>query len=235
MLSYVPGDSVAHRLDPRSKLAFQVGFAIAAFAASSPRWLAGVFALAGGCLLAARLSPLRALRAYWFVLVVLGFGPLVGGLVLGPPWFRLEGALTSLRSVARVVPVLFVSAAFVHSTPVRDTRAAIQHTVPGRFGQLLGIGVALTFRFVPVVRSDVFRIREAIRARGGETRSLRDRASRIATLSLVRSIRRADRLSVALRARCFAYNPTLPSLCFSRLDYPVLAGSLALVAVSLLA
>lgn len=235
MLSYAPGDSVAHRLDPRSKLAFQVGFAIAAFAAPNLWWLAGVFALAGGCLLAARLSPLRALRAYWFVLVVLGLGPLVGGLALGPPWFRVEGALTSLRSVARVVPVLFVSAAFVHSTPVRDTRAAIQHTVPGRFGQLLGVGVALTFRFVPVVRSDVARIREAIRARGGETRSLRDRASRIATLSLVRSIRRADRLSVALRARCFAYNPTLPALQFSRLDYSVLASSLALAAVPLLA
>ena len=122
-----------------------------------------------------------------------------------------------------VVPVLFVSAAFVHSTPVRETRAAIQRTVPGRFGQLLGVGVALTFRFIPVVREDLRRIREAVLARGGERRPLRDRAGRITTLALARSMNRADRLSVALQARCFAWNPTLPRLSFAPVDYAVLA------------
>ncbi len=234
MLSYEPGATVAHRLDPRSKIGFQIGFAVAAFTVSTLAGLAGVYAVGLGCLLAARLSPVRALRAYWFVLVFLGFGPLFGGLTLGPPWFRVDGALTSLRGVARIVPLLFVSAAFVHSTPVRDTRAAIQHTVPGKLGQLLGIGVALTFRFVPVVRTDVGRIREAISARGGDERTLRDRASRIARLSLVRSLQRAGRLSVALRARCLAYNPTLPALSLSGLDYLVFALSIGLVLVSVL-
>ncbi|MFB6232966.1 MAG: energy-coupling factor transporter transmembrane protein EcfT, partial [Haloarculaceae archaeon] len=208
MLTYEPGGSVAHRLDPRTKLAFQVGFAVAVFARPTVPWLAAMTGLGLVCLAAARLSPVRALRAYWFVLLVLSVGPLVGGLRLGPPWFQFEGAAESLLAVARVVPVLLVSAAFVHSTPVRDTRAAIQRTVPGRGGQLLGVGVALTVRFVPVVRGDVGRIRDAIRARGGEERSLRDRASRIATLSVLRARQRADRLAVALRARCFAYNPT---------------------------
>jgi len=233
MLTYEPGTTVAHRLDPRSKIGFQVGFAIAAFTVPSLAGLAGVYIVGLGCLLAARLSPLRALRAYWVVLVVLSLGPLLGGLTLGPPWFRVDGALRSLRGVARIVPLLFVSAAFVHSTPVRETRAAIQHTVPGKPGQLLGIGVALTFRFVPVVKGDVARIREAISARGGDERSLRDRASRIASLSLARSLQRADRLSVALRARCLAYNPTLPALSLSGLDYVVLALSAGLALVPL--
>lgn len=234
MLTYEPGASLAHRLDPRTKLAFQAGFAIAVFAHPTVPWLIAMFGLGLSSLAAAHLSPVRALRGYWFVLLVLAVGPVVGGFTLGPPWFRVEPALRSLRSVGRVVPVVLVSAAFVHSTPVRDTRAAIQRTVPGRFGQLLGVGVALTFRFLPVVRRDVDRIREAIRARGGEERSLRDRASRIATLSASRALDRSDRLAVALRARCFAYNPTLPRLRFSRLDYPVLALSV-LLALSALA
>jgi biotin transport system permease protein len=221
MLSYEPGETVAHRLDPRSKLAFQIGFAVAVFTAPTTEWLVAAAGLALLCPLAARLSPLRALRAYWFVLLVLGLGPVVGGLAPGPPWFRTGAAVESLRAVARIPPVLLVSAAFVRSTPVRDTRAAVQRTVPGRAGQLLGVGVALTVRFVPVVRDDVGRIRDAIRARGGETRSLRFRARRIATLSLLRGLARSDRLAVA-------YNPTLPRLRFSRLDYPVLALSLAL-------
>jgi biotin transport system permease protein len=231
MLTHRPGDSVAHRLDPRTKLAFQVGFAIAVFGRPTGPWLAGMFGLGVLCLGGARLSLLRALRGYWFVLLVLALGPVVGGLAPGPPWFRVDPAVASLRAVARVVPVLLVSAAFVHSTPVRDTRAAIQRTVPGRPGQLLGVGVALTFRFVPVVRADVERVRAAVNVRGGGGRSLRDRATRIATLSVGRALSRADRLAVALRARCFAYNPTLPRLRFSRLDHAVLALS-GLLAVS---
>jgi biotin transport system permease protein len=234
MLTYTPGETLAHRLDPRAKIAFQIGFAIAALAASSALQLLAVFAVAMGCLSAARLPPLRALRAYWLVLLFLALGPVLGGLALGPPWFRIDGALTSLRSVVRIVPVLLVSAAFVHTTPVRETRAAIQHTIPGRFGQLLGVGVALTFRFIPVVRADVSRIREAITARGGQRRSARDRATRLATLSLVRAVGRADSLSVALRARCFAYNPTLPALRFSRVDVLVVGIALVLTLSALL-
>jgi len=228
MLTYEPGDSLAHRLDPRTKVAFQVGFAVAVFARPTGPWITAMLGVGLLGLVAARLSPLRALRAYWFVLLVLAFGPLLGGVTPGPPWFRVGPALDSLRAVARVVPLLLVSAAFVRSTPVRETRAAIQRTVPGRPGQLLGVGVALTFRFVPVVRADVRRVRAAIRARGGDSRSLRDRARRITTLSLLRALGRADRLAVALRARCFAYNPTLPPLAFSPLDYPVLALAVAL-------
>jgi biotin transport system permease protein len=231
MLTYSPGESLAHRLDPRTKLAFQVGFAVAAFARPTVPWLAGMLALGGLCLGAARLSPVRALRGYWFVLAVLSVGPVLGGVTPGPPWFRLEPAVASLRTVARVVPVVLVSAAFVHSTPVRETRAAIQRTVPGRPGQLLGVGVALTVRFVPVLRDDVADVRAAVGARGGDQRSLGDRATRVAVLSVRRALARADRLTLALRARCFAYNPTLPPLAFSRRDYPVLAAS-ALLAVA---
>ncbi len=234
MLTYEPGGTVAHRLDPRSKIAFQIGFAILVFTTSSLSTLAVLFVVGVGALAVARLSPLRALRAYWFILLVLSVGPLLGGVTLGAPWFRVEGALASLRRVARIVPLLLVSAAFIHSTPVRDTRAAIQHTVPGRFGQLLGIGVGLTFRFVPILRADVSRVRDAIRSRGGDARSLRERVTRITTLSVVQAFRRADGLSTALRARCFAYNPTLPSLTFSGLDYAVIAVSLGLVVVGFL-
>jgi biotin transport system permease protein len=234
MLRYEPGDSLAHGLDPRSKLVFQFGFAAAVFAAPSNLALAGLGSLSLACLFAARLSLLAVLRAYWVVLVILGLGPVVAGLTLGDPWFRLDPALASLRAVARLPPILLVSAAYVHSTPVRDTRAAIQRHVPGRFGQLLGVGVGLTVRFIPLVRADLGRIRDALRARGGETRSRRFRMGRIATLAVARSLDRAGRLATALQARCFAWNPTLPALTFSTRDYPVVGLGVALLATPLL-
>ncbi len=233
MLQYRPGETLAHRLDPRSKLAFQVGFALFAFASTDPRWLAGAFTLGVGCLWVAGLSVRRALRAYWIVLVLLGAVILLAGVTLGSPWFQIERARDSALAVGRVVPILLVSAAFVHTTPVRETRAAIQRTIPGKFGQLLGVGVGLTFRFLPVIRRDVRTIREALQARGGDARPLHDRAGRLALLSTERALSRADTLSMALQARCFAWNPTLPALQFQRVDYAVLltAAVLALVAI----
>ena len=227
MLTYTPGETVAHRLDPRTKLAFQFGFAIAAFALLEWWWLGLLTACGVACLWVVGLSIRRALRAYWFVLVALSLVPIVAGLTVSPPWFDIDRALASLRAVARIVPILFVSAAFVHCTPIRETRAAIQRTIPGKFGQLLGVGVALTFRFIPVVRRDVTQVREAIAARGGDTRPVRERASRIALLSTSRALDRSDRLAVALQARCFAYNPTLPRLQFAWFDWPILALAVA--------
>jgi biotin transport system permease protein len=55
-----------------------------------------------------------------------------------------------------------------------------------------------------------------------------DRAGRIATLSLRRALERSTALSVALRARCLSYNPTLPRLSFGWVDGPVLVAALLL-------
>lgn len=228
MLSFRPGSTVVHRLDPRSKLALQAAVAIAAVGHDSLVWLAGLTGLALLALGLARLSPLRALWAYRVVIGVLALGPVIAGVRLGAPWFAVDPALASLRQVARLLPVLLLSAAYIHATPVRDTRAAVQRTVPGRPGQLLGVGVGLTVRLVPLLRAEVGRIRRAIRTRLGDRRGLRDRASRTAGLSLRRALARSDALAVALRARCLAYNPTLPRLQLAGWDYPVLALATAL-------
>jgi biotin transport system permease protein len=228
VLSYEPGETLAHGLDPRSKLGFQVGFAVAAFAVPGPAWLGGAYALAGACLFAARLSPVRVLREYRVVLAFLSLAPLLAGVVAGSPWVRLGPALDSLVAVGRVPPVLAVSAVYVATTPLRETRAAIQRVVPGRPGQLLGVGVSLVFRFFPLVVRDVGAVREAVRARAGDRRPLRVRVRILSVRSIDRSMARADRLAVALRARCFAWNPTLPPLAFGTADYPVLAVGLGL-------
>ncbi|WP_418282933.1 energy-coupling factor transporter transmembrane component T family protein, partial [Halorubrum sp. DTA98] len=129
----------------------------------------------------------------------------------------------------RVVLVLVVAAAYVRSTPVRDSRAAIQHTVPGRAGAFLGVGVALVFRFLPLLTRDLVTAREAIRARGGGRLPVRERMRLVAVAGINRAFGRADRLGTALSARCFAWNPTLPRLSFGRGDYLVIAVGIGLL------
>jgi biotin transport system permease protein len=222
MLSYRPGETFVHRLDPRSKLLVQFGLAIAVFSRPTVPVIAAATLLTLGMLTAARLSPLAVIRAYWVVVAVLALGPVIAGVALGPPWFRFEPALRSARAVIRIVPLLFVSAAYLTTTPVRETRAAVQRLIPGKAGQLFGVGMALVIRLFPVLYQDISEVRDAIRARGGERRPFYVRARLLAVRSLERTMDRSDRLGMALRARCFAWNPTLPPLAFERRDYPVL-------------
>lgn len=234
MLRYEPGSTLAHELDPRAKLAFQAGFAVAAFAYTTPRGLAVLTVVALAALAAARRSPLGALYDFRFVLPVLLAAPLFEGVVLGPPWFSLAQARFPALASYRVVLLLLVSAAYVSSTPARDSRAAVQWLVPGRPGRFLGLGVAVVFRFLPVLVADLRRARAAMQARLGTERPLAERIRIVATAGLRRVDARADALSLALQARCVAWNPTLPRLALGRRDGPVVLLALALAASPLL-
>jgi len=233
MLTYEPGDSLAHGLDPRSKLTFQFGLAAAAFAHTTPRGLAALTGVALAALFAARLSLPVALREYRFAISLLAMAPLLEALALGPPWIRPADAVGPALAGYRVVLILLVTGAYVRTTPVRESRAAIQRTVPGRPGQFLGLGVSFVFRFFPVLLADLGRIRQAMAARLGDRRPVRERMRLVAVAGFNRAFARADRFALALRARCFAWNPTLPELRFGPADYATLAAAAALAATAL--
>ena len=233
VLQYDPGSSLAHRLDPRAKLAVQAGFVAAAFAYTTVPGLAALTALTVAVLALADTSPLDTLGEVRLVLPFLLLGPLLQGLTLSAPYFSVAEARLPALAAYRSLLVLFVAAAYVRTTPVRDSRAAIQHTVPGKPGQFLGMGVAFVFRFLPVLQRDLSRIRDASRARLGDQRRLDDRMGTVALGGLNRAFSRADSLSLALRARCFAWNPTLPRLRFDRGDWVALAFAVALAVAAL--
>ncbi|WP_458207245.1 energy-coupling factor transporter transmembrane component T family protein [Haladaptatus sp. NG-SE-30] len=226
-LSYRPTGSLAERVDPRVKLLFQAGFAVAAFAHTTPRGLAVSTGLVVLVLVGAATSPRWILREFRYVFPFLLGGPLFAALSFGPPWVVPAEAVAPLLASYRVYLVLCVSAAYVRTTPIRESRAAIQWAVPGRPGQFLGMGVAFVFRFLPVLQADLRSIRQSMAARLGSERPLSERMQLIGAIGLARAFDRADRFSLALRARCFAWNPTLPPLSVSRWDVPV--ASLALV------
>ena len=232
-LAYEPGETIAHRLDPRSKLGVQIAFAIAAFAHTTPRGLGVLTALGSVLLAVARLPPGRALWELRFVVVLVTLPVLVEGLTWGGPWFSIAEARRPALASYRVLLIVLVSAAYVRTTPIRDSEAAIRWAIPGKAGRLLATGVALVFRFLPVLRADLAAIRQAMAARLGSERPLTERMELIAVGGLQRAFGRADRLALAMNARCFAWNPTLPDLEFSRVDLPAfcLIGALLAWAV----
>jgi biotin transport system permease protein len=232
-LGYVPGDSFAHRLDPRTKLAVQAAFAVAAFAHTTPAGLAALTGLALAVLATSATPLVPTLREYRAFAPFLVAAPLVEGATLGPPWFVVADAVFPAMASYRVVLLLLVSAAYVRTTTARDSRAAIQRLLPGRVGVLLGAGVGFVLRLLPLLRADLASIRDATDARLGSERSTIARIRLVATTGLRRAFLRSDRFALALQARCFAWNPTLPPLAFSRRDVPgfALAGLLVASAV----
>jgi biotin transport system permease protein len=231
-LAYRPGEGLFHALDPRAKLALQAGFAAAAFAHTTPVGLAALTPLA---VLAPRVAGASVRDAFGEYVVVAPFllaAPVAAGLTLGEPWFRVDPAVHAALASYRVGLVLLVSAAYVYSTPVRDSRAAVRWLLPGRVGAATGVGVALVFRFLPVLQGDLQSRRDAVNARLGDERSLRERMRLVGVGGLGRALSRADRLAVALRARCFAWNPTSPPLSYGRGDWLATTGALALAAAA---
>ncbi|WP_416838374.1 energy-coupling factor transporter transmembrane component T family protein [Haloferax sp. DFSO52] len=230
MLTYEPGDSLAHHLDPRTKLAVQIGFAAAGLAHTSPAGLTVLGVVAALSLRVSETPLVSSLYSLRFAVPFLVLAPIVEAVTLGPPWFDSAAAVGPALASIRILLVFLVAVAYVRTTPVRDSRAAIQRLVPGRVGVALGMGVALVFRFLPLLRRDLLRVREAQAARLGTERRLDERLSLVAAGGLRRAFARADSLALALRARCFAWNPTLPELRFSRSDVPVLALAVGLFA-----
>lgn len=235
VLAYDPGDSIGHRLDPRTKLAVQAAFAAAAFAHTTPRGLAvlSVVALAG--LGACHIQVRAVAREYVVALPFLLAAPLLEGLRLTQPWFDASAAVAPALASYRTLLLLALAAAYVKTTPARDASAAVAWLVPGRVGRMLAVGVGLLFRYVPLLQSDVARLREASRARLGDRRSVRDRVRRLTIGALNRAFERADRFALALQARCFSWNPTLPELRFTRPDAAALSVAAGLAAAAVVA
>lgn len=235
MLTYDPGTSLGHRLDPRTKLAVQSTFAAAAFAYTTPRGLAALTLVVLLGLAACRLSPREAIGEYLGVLPFLLAGPLLEAIRFAPLRLDAAAAVPAALASYRTLLLLALAAAYVKTTPAREASAAVRWLVPGRPGRYLGVGVGLVFRYVPLLQVDVSRLRDALKLRLGDERPVRDRVRRVAVGSLDRAFTRADRLALALQARCFAWNATPPDLRFRRVDVPALVLAAVFVVVAMLA
>jgi biotin transport system permease protein len=195
MLSlYVPGTSPVHRAPAGLKLAALAGLGIAVFATARLELVAAALGLvlAAGLLLA-RL-PLRALtaqvRPLWIWLVALfGFHLLVTG--------PLVGAVAVLRLLTLVIAAAVVTA----TTRVSALVAVIEWLAsPLRvFGvrpARIGLVVAMTLRFIPLVADRAAHLRQAQAARGVD----RVRLGLVVPL-LVQVLRMATTVGEALDAR----------------------------------
>ena len=213
-LEYVPGDSFLHRLNPVTKVAFAIMFAIACFCTGNLVFLCLMLAL--GLALAASCSMMRqtlglmkAVLAFSLVLaVLLLLTTPKGNLLVELPWGYigsdsiLAAVVTVIRLEAAAIP-LFLTFYVTKMTDLSNSFVKVLH-VPYRYA----FTFASTVHFIPVFMNDMRGIMEAQTARGvefdqgGMVRKIRLMVPLCVPL-LVSSVRKTNSSAIAAEVRGF--------------------------------
>lgn len=243
-------DSPLHHLNPLTKLALSVPVAVVVALATEP--------LTPLALMLAALVATRLLgHVPWLSLLrPLGFSALLGvgmfwtgvtfyagpgsepgapSLALGPLAIPHAALVYGLTMAARLWAIFAASMLFVLTTdPVAFVLSLIHQA---RLPYRIGYGVFAAYRFVPLVGEELANIRAAhgVRDVGGRTGPL-DRLRRTfgyAIPLLAISVRRAERVALAMDSRAFGALPTRTyyrTTSAGRADLVFAVGALALIA-----
>jgi energy-coupling factor transporter transmembrane protein EcfT len=231
--------------DPRVKLVGLAALSIAA-TATGPVGLALLSAAGIAGAACAGLSLWQVLTRFKAVGVLL-LGVLIARALTTPgeavlTVWRLsvteEGLITGALIVWRLAVVILLGVAFVAATPVGEVKAAVQwflKPVPGVPEKRVGTMFALLVRFLPRILHTAHETMAAQRARGIENRKNPVyRLTRLTFPLVRRTFQDADRLVLAMTARCYSDRRTDPQLCGSRTDLLILAFCMLFCAVLVL-
>ncbi|OZY72116.1 cobalt ABC transporter permease [Streptococcus pyogenes] len=247
---YIPGDSLIHRLDPRSKLLAMIIYIVIIFWANNvvTNLLMLTFTLAVVFLSKIKLSfflngvkPMIGIILFT-TLFQMFFSQ--GGKVIFSWWFISItdlGLSQAILIFMRFVLIIFFSTLLTLTTTPLSLSDAVESLLKPltRFkvpAHEIGLMLSLSLRFVPTLMDDTTRIMNAQRARGvdfGEGNLIQKVKSIIPILIplFASSFKRADALAIAMEAR--GYQGGEGRTKYRQLDWQ-LKDSLAIGIVSLL-
>lgn len=247
---FVPGESLLHRLDPRSKIVILALFMLATFLLD---WLPAYLVALGLLWMLTRVSALplgfivRSLRSVLFLALVtlifnLFFTPGKSLFALGSLVATDRGLHFGLVMAGRLVLLVWGATILTLTTsPIRLTDGLESLLAPLRALGLpaheLAMMMTIALRFVPTLVGETDRIMKAQMARGAEFDQggvLRRARGLIPILVplFVRAFRHAEDLAVAMESRCYRGGKgrtRLRKLCFTGNDALALAVSAVLL------
>ena len=246
---YFPGNTLAHRLDPRTKLTVTVLYIVALFSAHS---IYAYAALILTLLVSVRVSRVGAkalLRGLKPVLFIIAFTAILNlfytpGVELVHFWiFRItvEGVRTAVTMMARITLLIMGTFLLTYTTsPIHLTDGLESLLGPLKKLRLpvheLALMMSIALRFIPTLIEETDKIMSAQKARGAdfESGSIFQRAKALVPLLVplfVSAFRRADELATAMECRCYHGGDgrtKLHELHYAARDYLVLLYYLAL-------
>ena len=219
---YHPGDSVVHRLDPRTKLGLSFAFIVVLFLVKgflAYLWFAALVVLIAQIAEIPLKQMLKGLRPLTFIILltfILHAFTTRGGVTLWQLGFLrvdsqglIQGALLVFRLVLLVVATSILT---LTTSPIALTDGLEYIMRPGERVGLpaheLAMMMTIALRFIPTLTDEADKIMRAQLARGADFESggLIQRAKSLLPLLVplfVSAFRRADELAMAMEARAY--------------------------------
>ena len=250
---YFPGNTVIHRMDPRTKLLFTVLYIVALFMAKSLLTYAIMFGVLAVCILLSKIKLkvlLRSMRAVVLIVVITGLLNLFytpggeGETPLVSLWvFKIypAGVWAASFMIVRIVLLICCTFLLTYTTsPILITDGLESLLGPLKKIKVpvheLAMMMSIALRFIPTLIEETDKIMSAQKARGAnfDTGNLIQKAKALVPLLVplfISAFRRADELAVAMECRCYhggEGRTKLRQLRYAFRDYVALFFGLAL-------
>ena len=256
---YFPGNSVVHRLDPRTKLIMLVVYIVALFCAVSWISYAVMFLFLAAIIYISKIpvkSIVHGMKPLLLILVFTGVLNLFFTTGEGEPlvdfWvitIYTEGVVRALFMVIRILMLISGTFLLTYTTsPISLTDGLESLLNPLKAIRLpvheLAMMMCIALRFIPTLIEETDKIMSAQKARGAdfETGSLLQRVKALVPILVplfISAFRRADELATAMECRCYQGGEgrtKMKLLRFSYFDFVAFGiGILLMIAVSVLA
>lgn len=218
---FFPGDTLAHRLDPRTKLLLVVLYIVALFNCDSWMSYALVIAVTAACMIIGKITPKHIFNGLKPMIVIIVLTALLNMFYTqGEPLVKFwvltitrEGLDRAIKMILRILLLITGTFLLTYTT----SPIALTDGLEILLGPLKKIKVpvhemtmmmSMALRFIPTLIEETDKIMSAQKARGAdfETGGLVQRAKALIPVLVplfVSAFRRADELAVAMECRCY--------------------------------
>ena len=249
---YFPGNTLAHRLDPRTKLVLVVIYVIGLFSANFLVSYALMVLMLMAAILVSKVKMKALLNGLRPILIIVAFTALLN-LFYTPgeeifSWWIIsitkEGIFRAVLMVLRIVMLIMGTFLVTYTTsPISLTDGLETLLSPLKKLHLpvheLAMMMSIALRFIPTLIEETDKIMSAQKARGAdfESGNLLQRAKALVPILVplfISAFRRADELATAMECRCYhggEGRTKLHVLRYKSYDFAVMAGFAALCAV----
>lgn len=252
---YFPGNTVIHRLDPRTKLIMTILYIAALFSA---KWVVSYLLIFFFLIAAIRLSKIKAgiiLRGIRPLIVIICITGILNafytpGEVLVKFWIftiTKEGVVAAVFMVSRIIMLITGTFLLTYTTsPIMLTDGLEKLMDPLKKIKVpvheLSMMMCIALRFIPTLIEETDKIMSAQKARGAdfETGGLIKRATALIPILVplfVSAFRRADELAIAMESRCYhggEGRTRLKQLAYETRDYVTLIIGVLLLAATII-
>ncbi len=236
---YFPGNTVVHRLDPRTKLICTIAYIVILFLANSILTYAILAATLILCVILSKIRPSALLKGLKPVLLIIVITALLnlfytsGDPIVSFGIFHIskEGIWAAVSMVLRITMLITCTFLLTYTTsPILLTDGMEKLLSPLKVFKVpvhdLSMMMSIALRFIPTLIEETDKIMSAQKARGAdfEQGSLIQKAKSLIPLLVplfISAFRRADELAIAMECRCYhggEGRTRLRQLKFSALD-----------------